>query len=128
MFSHGPIYYFYVAMVAAVGVYWSFRLYVIRFGHEAFRFIFASKHDTGESDRMFRTSIDTFRHMTDAEINAAKPLRLKITEVAPGDTLERLAAHMGGLDHPIDRFRVLNGLDPSARLKPGERVKTLSEY
>jgi predicted Zn-dependent protease len=111
----------------AKGDDWSFRLYAIRFGNEAFRFIFASKYDAGESDRMFRTSIDTFRRMTEAEINAAKPLRLKITEVEPGDTVERLAAHMGGLDHPVERFRVLNGLDAGARLKPGDQVKTLTE-
>jgi predicted Zn-dependent protease len=65
--------------------------------------------------------------MTVAEIGAAKALRLKITEVMPGDTVDRLAARMGGLDHPVERFRVLNGLDAGARLKPGERVKTLTE-
>jgi predicted Zn-dependent protease len=111
----------------AKGDDWSFRLYAIRFGNEAFRFIFASKHDAGESDQMFRASIGTFRRMTAAEISAAKPLRLKITEVTPGDTVERVAAHMGGLDHAMERFRVLNGLETSARLKPGDQVKTLTE-
>lgn len=116
-----------VATGVAKGDDWSFRLYVIRFGNEAFRFVFASKFDAAQSDRMFRASINTFRRMTDAEINAAKPLRLKITKVASGDTVERLAAHMAGLDHPIERFRVLNGLDAAAVLKPGDHVKTLTE-
>jgi predicted Zn-dependent protease len=115
------------ATALAKGDDWSFRLYAIRFGNEAFRFIFANKHDAGESDQMFRASIGTFRRMTAAEISAAKPLRLKITEVMPGDTVERLAAHMGGLDHAVERFRVLNGLDAAARLKPGDQVKTLTE-
>jgi predicted Zn-dependent protease len=34
---------------------------------------------------------------------------------------------MAGLDHPVERFRVLNGLDAGARLKPGDRVKTVVE-
>ena len=106
---------------------WSFRLYAIRFGTESYRFIFASKRDGGDADRVFKASVETFRRMTVAEIEAAKPLRLKVTTVAPGDTIERLAGHMAGLDHPIERFRVLNGLEAGARLKPGDSVKVVME-
>jgi predicted Zn-dependent protease len=115
------------ATAKAKGDDWSFRLYAIRFGSEAYRFIFASKHEAGDSDPIFRASVETFRRMTLAEINAAKPLRLKITTVEQGDTVERLAGRMAGLDHPVERFRVLNGLDAGARLKPGDRVKTVVE-
>lgn len=115
------------ATAKAKGDDWSFRLYAIRFGSEAYRFIFASKRDVAEADATFRASVESFRRMTLAEINAAKPLHLKITIVEPGDTVERLASHMAGLDHPVERFRVLNGLDASARLKPGDRVKTVVE-
>jgi predicted Zn-dependent protease len=115
------------ATAKAKGDDWSFRLYAIRFGSEAYRFIFASKHEAGDTDPIFRASVETFRRMTLAEINAAKPLRLKIVTVEPGDTVERLAGRMAGLDHPIERFRVLNGLDAGARLKPGDRVKTVVE-
>jgi predicted Zn-dependent protease len=106
---------------------WSFRLYAIRFGTESYRFIFASKRDSSDADRVFKASVETFRRMTIAEIDAAKPLRLKVTTVAPGDTIERLAGRMAGLDHPIDRFRVLNGLEAGARLKPGDSVKVVVE-
>jgi predicted Zn-dependent protease len=115
------------ATAKAKGDDWSFRLYAIRFGSEAYRFIFASKHDAVDADSMFRASVETFRRMSLTEINAAKPLRLKIAAVEPGDTIERLAGRMGGLDHPIERFRVLNGLDAGARLKPGDHVKTVVE-
>jgi len=54
-------------------------------------------------------------------------LRLKVTTVAPGDTIERLAGRMAGLDHPIERFRVLNGLEAGTRLKPGDSVKVVME-
>jgi predicted Zn-dependent protease len=108
---------------------WSFRLYAIRMDSTAFRFIFASKHtNTSEDlDPAFRECVETFRRMTPAEINAAKPLRLKIVTLEPGDTIERMAARMVGVDRPVERFRILNGLDAGARLKPGDRVKIVSE-
>jgi predicted Zn-dependent protease len=34
---------------------------------------------------------------------------------------------MAGLDHPLDRFRLLNGLGPADTIKPGERVKVVGE-
>jgi predicted Zn-dependent protease len=45
-------------------------------------------------------------------------LRIKIVRVAPGDTVERLAARMILPDRQAERFRVLNGLGPSEQLKP----------
>jgi predicted Zn-dependent protease len=116
------------ATATAKGEDWSFRLYAIRFGSEAYRFIFASKHGGPDADHTFRVSVETFRRMTLAEIDAAKPLHLKIVTVEPGDTIEKLAAtRMAGLDHPVERFRVLNGLDAGARLKPGEPIKIVAE-
>jgi predicted Zn-dependent protease len=65
--------------------------------------------------------------MSLAEIEEAKPLRLQIVKVAPGDTVEKLATRMAVADHAIDRFRVLNGLDPGDRPKPGSEVKIVVE-
>ena len=65
--------------------------------------------------------------MSLAEIENAKPLRLQIVTVAPGDTVERLAGRMAVADRAVERFRVLNGLDPSDRLKPGSEVKIVVE-
>jgi predicted Zn-dependent protease len=30
-------------------------------------------------------------------------------------------------DHPLERFRVINGLGPHDRLKPGEKAKVVVE-
>ena len=65
--------------------------------------------------------------MSLAESNAAKPLRLRIVTVAEGDTVERLAARMAITDRPLERFRVLNGLAPSDRVKPGDQVKIVTD-
>jgi predicted Zn-dependent protease len=115
------------ATAAAKGDQWDFRLYAIRFGSDVYRFIFAAKHRSSDSDRAFRESIGTFRRMSIAEIEAAKPLRLKVVAVSPGDTVDRLAGKMTVADHAAERFRVLNGLGPADRLKPGSAVKIVVE-
>jgi len=116
------------ATAAAKGDQWDFRLYAVRFGSDVYRFIFAAKHRTPETDRSFRESINSFRRMTLAETEQAKPLRLRIVTVAPGDTVEKLAGRMAVPDRgALERFRVLNGLDPGDKLKPGSEVKVVVE-
>ena len=65
--------------------------------------------------------------MSIQESNAAKPLRLKLVTVADGDSVEGLASRMAISDRPLERFRVLNGLEPGERLKTGEQVKIIVE-
>jgi predicted Zn-dependent protease len=115
------------ATAAATGDQWSFRLYAVRFNGEVYRFIFASKTRTPEIERSFRESVATFRRLSPTEAQKAKPLRLKIVTVRPGDTVERLASRMALIDRQVERFRVLNGLEAGERLKPGEQVKIVVE-
>jgi predicted Zn-dependent protease len=115
------------ATASAKGDQWDFRLYAIRFGSDVYRFIFAATHSTPETDRVFRESVGTFRRMSLAEIVEAKPLRLQIITVAPGDTVERLASRMAVSDRQIERFRILNGLNPGEKLKFGSEVKIVVE-
>jgi predicted Zn-dependent protease len=115
------------ATATAKGDQWTFRLYAIRFGSEVYRFIFAAKTRTPESEHAFREAVGTFRRLTLAEIHVAKPLRLKIVKVQPGDTVEQLASRMALIDRQLDRFRVLNGLDASDHVKPGDLVKIVVE-
>ncbi len=115
------------ATAAAKGEQWDFRLYAIRFGSDVYRFIFATKHHTPETDRLFRESIGTFRRMSLAEIEDAKPLRLQVVTVGPGDTVEKLASRMAIADRRVEHFRVLNGLEAGDRLKAGSEVKIVVE-
>jgi predicted Zn-dependent protease len=116
------------ATATAKGQEWSFRLYAVRYGNDVYRFIYAAKNFTPETDAAFRASIESFRRLTQAEINAARPLRIKIVRVKPGETADSIAArHMAHTDHAAERFRVLNGLTQTARLKTGEPVKILVE-
>jgi predicted Zn-dependent protease len=111
------------ATATASGDQWQFRIYALRFGSDVYRFIFATKQKTPESERNFRETVNSFRRLTLAEIQAARPLRIKIVTVQPGETVESMAHRMQGVDHPADRFRVLNGLEARANIKPRDRVK-----
>jgi predicted Zn-dependent protease len=115
------------ATATASGDQWTFRLYVIRFGSEVYRLIYAAKNRTDAVDKTFRDSLSTFRRMTSAEIEQAQPLKLKIVEVKRGDTIDRLAKKMAVGDRQVERFRVLNGLAPNERLKPGSLMKVVVE-
>jgi len=107
----------------AHGDQWHFRVYVLRFGSDVYRFIFASKQKTTESDRNARETVNSFRRLTLNEIQAARPLRIKVITVQPGDTVESLSHRMSGVDRAAERFRILNGLDAHAQVKVRDKVK-----
>jgi predicted Zn-dependent protease len=111
------------AAAVAHGDQWQFRVYALRFGSDVYRFIFASKQKTTESERNARETIASFRRLTLEEIQAARPLRIKVITVQPGDTVESLSHRMAGVDRPMERFRLLNGLDPHGQVKARDRVK-----
>jgi predicted Zn-dependent protease len=115
------------ATASAKSDQWVFRLYAIRFNGAVYRFIFASKAATPETERAFRDAVGSFRRLSLAEAQQAKPLRLKIVTVKPGDTIEKLAGRMAMIDRQAERFRVLNGLAPGERLKVGSQVKIIVE-
>jgi predicted Zn-dependent protease len=119
---------FAAATAAAKGDQWQFRLYAVRFSStDVYRFIFATKQRTQEADRIFRESVMSFRRMSPNESQAAKPLRLKVVTVTPGDTPERLASRMAVVDRPLERFLVLNGFAAGQAPKPGDQVKIVVE-
>src|SRR5437879_11460849 len=78
------------ASATAHGDQWQFRVYALRFGSDVYRFIFAAKQKTTESDRNARETVNSFRRLALDEIHAARPLRLKVINVQPGDTADRL--------------------------------------
>ncbi len=118
---------FKAATATAGGGPWQFRLYAVRFGSEVYRFIFASRKQGAEFDRMSRETMSSFRRMTRAEIGAARPMRLRIVTAGPNDTVESLAARMSSPDRKAERFRVLNGLEPGERIRAGQKFKIAVE-
>jgi predicted Zn-dependent protease len=102
---------------------WQFRIYALRVGGDVYRFIFAAKDKTADAEKAFRETVNSFRRLTLNEIQAARPLRLRVVPVKPGDTVESMARRMQGVDRPLERFRIINGLDQRAALRPNDRVK-----
>jgi predicted Zn-dependent protease len=111
------------AAATAQGDQWQFRVYALRFGSDVYRFIFASKQKTTESERNARETVNSFRRLTLAEIQDARPLRIKVVTVQPGDTVESMSHRMAGVDRPVERFRVLNGIDERGTIKARDLVK-----
>jgi predicted Zn-dependent protease len=115
------------ATAIASGDNWSFRLYVIRYGSDVYRFIFATKQRSIESDRAFRESVQSFRRMSLEEAAKVQPLHLSVVTVHPGDTAEKLAHRMAVPEHALDAFRTINGLSQGEALAPGRKMKLVVE-
>jgi predicted Zn-dependent protease len=115
------------ASTTASGDPWQFKVYALRVGSDVYRFIFASRQKSTESERNARETVNSFRRLSLDEIQSARPLRIKVITVQPGDTVESLAHRMSGVDRPVERFRVLNGLDARAQVKVRDRVKIVVE-
>jgi predicted Zn-dependent protease len=105
------------------------RLVAIRFApDQIYRFLFLTPPDqTAGFNEAFRRTTFSFRRLSDGEAASLKPRRVRIVTVRPGDSVRSLARRMAFDDFQVERFRVLNGLDPGATLAPGRRVKIISE-
>ena len=71
-------------------------------------------------------SLNSFRQMTSADQSRFKPKTLKIRVVKAGDTVAALSKKLpfrDGLN--LDRFRLINGLAPTNRLRVGQLYKTI---
>ena len=100
----------------------------MRFGSEAYRFIFAAKRMTAEIDRAFRDSVAQLPpHDARGEPGgkaAAYPGR---DGRRPATRSSALASRMAAADRPVERFRVLNGLGAGDRVNPGDQIKIVAE-
>jgi len=105
------------------------RLVAIRFASDQiFRFLFITPPDqTTSFNEDFRRTTFSFRRLSTAEAATLKPRRVRVVTVRSGDTPEILAQQMAFDGFQLERFRVLNGLEPGDALAPGQRVKVISE-
>lgn len=74
-----------------------------------------------------RRTTFSLRTLTAAEAAGQKALRLRVTAVGAGETVQDFARRMVFEDLREARFRALNGLGPTARLRPGQLVKIVTE-
>ena len=76
-------------------------------------------------ERLVRASLDSLRAMTDAELQAARPARLRIRAVAAGERYEELARGAQWSERPAAWLRMVNGDWPGGEPTAGELVKTV---
>lgn len=113
--------------VVAKGREWTFRFAAIRVGADVYRLIFATRELSASTDEGFRASLMSFRRLSQAEIEAARPLRIEVVRVGQNETEQSVAARMAVSDRAAERFAVLNGFAPGETLPAGLRVKVIGE-
>lgn len=104
-------------------------LLALRGGGEAmYRFLFlAPSAAAAQIMPGFHPTMQSFRRTTPEDRALAKPQKLRIVTVRPGDTVERLADRMAFPDSRLERFLTLNSLQAGARLEPNRLVKIVTE-
>jgi len=106
---------------------WTFRIGVVRKGRTVFRFIFAAQEEGAAIDTALADTMASFHRLSAEESTRLRPLRIRIVRVKPGDTIERLAEQMSGIDRKVDLFRILNGLSGSDAPEAGRLVKIVTD-
>lgn len=105
------------------------RLLVIKYEPMRFyRFIFVSPAALAvRFDPIYQQAAMTFRKIGAAAAARARPLRLRVVTVRRRDTVKSLAARMAYDRYRLQRLVVLNGLSQTRPLRPGSKVKLVTE-
>lgn len=102
---------------------WIFEITLIRAGSQIYRFILAAPKSAENPAAIARKISGTFRTLSRAEKRRLRPLKLKVVQVGANDTIAGIAARMKGVPRKLGLFRLLNRIEPGARLVPGTSVK-----
>jgi predicted Zn-dependent protease len=86
-----------------------------------YHFVMITRGGTGVGP--FMPMVYSLRRISAQEAAAIRPRIIHVVSVAPGDTIQSLAGRMAYRDYKLERFLSLNGLSPSSRLMPGQKVK-----
>ncbi|WP_158626100.1 M48 family metalloprotease [Arsenicitalea aurantiaca] len=112
-----------MATGVATTAQWSFRVSVVRFEGQVYRFIFAAKADSQRFARGAEETLRSFRASTGNDLAQIRPLSVRIVTAGPGDTADSLARRMANLTRGPELFYILNNLYPGDRVEPGARYK-----
>ncbi|WP_275785642.1 M48 family metalloprotease [Pararhizobium gei] len=106
---------------------WDFDVTVIRIDGQIYRFLTAVPQGASSLEPTAQTLRTSFRKMTSQEAAALKPLRVRVVTVGARDSLASLASRMMGTERKLDLFRLINGMQVTSSVRPGDRVKIISE-
>ncbi|MBU2326219.1 MAG: M48 family metalloprotease, partial [Alphaproteobacteria bacterium] len=106
---------------------WDFDITVIRIGPQIFRFLTAVPKGSPALETTAAQLRASFRRITSQEAASLKPLRVRVVTVGANDNIGTLSARMMGTDRKLELFRMINALGATSTVKPGARVKIISE-
>lgn len=106
---------------------WSFRIAVVQTGPSVYRIIFADRGDGRAIDSALDATLKSFRKLSPAETARLRPLRIDVVRARKGNTMANLANRIEGSERRLELFRILNGLERGAKIKPGEYYKIISD-
>lgn len=90
-------------------------------GGKAYHFLLLTP--AGQGVGPFVPMIESVKRITAQEAAAIKPRRVQVVTVKAGDTVQSLSRRMAYADLQLERFLVINALEPGSVLKPGQKVK-----
>lgn len=102
---------------------WMFRVAVVRFDGEVYRFIFASRTDNRAFAKAAEDTVESFRAVAQADLSRIKTTSIDLVTARSGDTIAGMASRMSGVARPTELFLILNNLYSGDQLNPGERYK-----
>lgn len=106
---------------------WDFDVTVVRVEDRVYRFLTAAPLDSPYLESTAQTLRDSFEKLTAGEVQALQPLRIRVVEARPGDSLTSLAGRMRGTDRKVDLFKLLNAIGPGSAIVPGEEYKIITD-
>lgn len=106
---------------------WDFDVTVIRIDDRIYRFLTAVPKGSSALEATASQLRNSFRRMTTNEIQALRPLRIRVVTVRSGDTIATLASRMMGTERKLDLFRLINAMQVTSTVRPGDKVKIISE-
>lgn len=101
----------------------SYLLAAIRIDDRIFRLIYAMRQVDDSQRVQFEAMLRSIRKLSPEDARAVEPLRIRIVSAREGDTQESLAARMSGVDDPLARLRIMNGLGATEPVVLGRNYK-----
>lgn len=102
---------------------WNFRVAVVRYDGQVFRFIFAAKADSDRFARGADATLKSFRATNASDIGQIRKITLRVVTARAGETADTMARRMTSLTRGKELFYILNNLYPGDPLVAGQKYK-----
>jgi predicted Zn-dependent protease len=115
-----------VVVASGRGADWSFRMAAIQAAGRTFRLIVAAK-GSADLEAPMNGVLQSLRNLSASEASAARPMRIGLVAAGAGESVAALAGRMAVSERALDQFLILNGLERTSALAPGQRYKIIVE-